>query len=574
MTEEARVGVYVCHCGSNIADKVDVEDVRDYAKDLPNVVLSRDYKYMCSDPGQDLLKKDIAEHNLDRIVVASCSPRMHEPTFRYALEDGGLNGYFLEMANIREHCSWVTEDEGEATEKSKALVSSAVNRVPYHEPLEEKEVDINPATLVVGGGISGIQAALKIADSGQEVYLVEKKPSIGGKMAKLDKTFPTLDCAACILTPKMVEVARKEEVHLLTNSQVTEVSGYIGNFDVTVTETPRYVDLDDCTSCGDCSEVCPITTEDEFEEGLVDRKAIYRSFPQAVPNSYLIDGDTCVKCGKCVEVCEAKAIDLEMGPQEHQIEVGNIIMATGYEVFDPSGAAQWGYGLYDNVVTGLEFERLTNASGPTGGKVKLEDGSEPEAVAVLHCIGSRDENYKKYCSRVCCMSSVKFSHLAKEKTDAEVYEFYIDMRTFGKQYEEFYNRVQKEGINFIRGKGSEIIKRDDKLIVRAENTLIGEFVEIPVDMVVLNTALIPQASQTEVGQTFGIQTSNDGFFLESHIKLDPFRTATEGIYLAGCCQSPKDIPDSVAQGSGAAAEVLSVITKGKVSVSPISAHVN
>jgi heterodisulfide reductase subunit A len=574
LTEEARVGVYVCHCGSNIADKVDVEDVRDYAKDLPNVVLSRDYKYMCSDPGQDLLKKDIAEHNLDRIVVASCSPRMHEPTFRYALEDGGLNGYFLEMANIREHCSWVTEDEGEATEKSKALVSSAVNRVPYHEPLEEKEVDINPATLVVGGGISGIQAALKIADSGQEVYLVEKKPSIGGKMAKLDKTFPTLDCAACILTPKMVEVARKEEVHLLTNSQVTEVSGYIGNFDVTVTETPRYVDLDDCTSCGDCSEVCPITTEDEFEEGLVDRKAIYRSFPQAVPNSYLIDGDTCVKCGKCVEVCEAKAIDLEMGPQEHQIEVGNIIMATGYEVFDPSGAAQWGYGLYDNVVTGLEFERLTNASGPTGGKVKLEDGSEPEAVAVLHCIGSRDENYKKYCSRVCCMSSVKFSHLAKEKTDAEVYEFYIDMRTFGKQYEEFYNRVQKEGINFIRGKGSEIIKRDDKLIVRAENTLIGEFVEIPVDMVVLNTALIPQASQTEVGQTFGIQTSNDGFFLESHIKLDPFRTATEGIYLAGCCQSPKDIPDSVAQGSGAAAEVLSVITKGKVSVSPISAHVN
>ncbi|GAW91111.1 CoB--CoM heterodisulfide reductase iron-sulfur subunit A family protein [Calderihabitans maritimus] len=578
----AKIGVYVCHCGYNIAGKVDVKEVAEYAGTLDNVVIARDYKYMCSDPGQDLIKNDIKEYGLTRVVVASCSPRMHEPTFKSALEKAGLNGYLLEMANIREQCSWVTEDPRQATEKAKALVHGAVRRVVYHEPIEEREVGVNKATLVVGGGIAGIQATLKIAEAGHKVYLVEREPSIGGQMAKFDKTFPTMDCAACILTPKMVAVAQNPNVELLTYSEVLHVDGYVGNFTVTVKQKPRYVDVDKCTGCGDCQKACVLKDRIpcSFEEGLKKRPAAYIPFPQAVPLKAVIDDKHCLqltkgKCSKkCVKACQRDAIDFSQKEVIRQIEVGSIILATGYELFDARKAPQYGYGIYDDVYTGIEFERITNASGPTQGKILKKNGEEPKRVAVLHCIGSRDENYQKYCSRVCCMSSVKFSHLVKEKTDAEVFEFYIDMRTFGKQYEEFYKRVQEEGVNFIRGKGAEVAEVNGQLVVRAEDTLLGAYREIPVDMVILNTALVPRHDADKVAQIFGISRSPDGFFLESHIKLDPVTTSTDGIYIAGCCQSPKDIPDSVAQGSAAAAEALATIATGKVKISPVTASSN
>lgn len=574
-----KIGVYVCHCGHNIAAVVDVEKVAQYAGTLDNVVIARDYKYMCSDPGQELIKNDIRELGLTRVVVAACSPRMHEPTFKAALERASLNGYLLEMANIREQCSWVTENTQSATEKARSLVRGAVRRVYYHRPIEERVVPVNKATMVVGGGIAGIQAALQIAEAGHKVYLVEREASIGGQMAKFDKTFPTMDCAACILTPKMVAVAQNPNVELLTYAEVQHVEGYVGNFTVTVKQKPRYIVEDLCTGCGDCTTACVLKNRipDPFDEGLSKRSAAYIPFPQAIPLKAVIDQEECLllkkgKCSKkCVEACSREAIDFSQKEAVRQVEVGSIILATGFELFDARKAPQYGYGIYEDVYTGIEFERLTNSSGPTQGKILTKKGEEPKSVAILHCIGSRDENYQKYCSRVCCMSSVKFAHLVKEKTDAEVFEFYIDMRTFGKQYEEFYNRVQEEGVNFIRGKGAEVAQVDGQLVVRAEDTLLGAYREIPVDMVVLNTALVPRHDAEKVAQIFGISRSQDGFFLESHIKLDPVTTSTDGVHIAGCCQSPKDIPDTVAQGSAAAAQSLAVIATGKVKISPVSA---
>lgn len=581
MAEELRIGVYICHCGSNIADKVRCAEVAEYASKLKDVVVARDYQYMCSDPGQELIRNDIKELNLNRVVVASCSPRMHEPTFRKTCESAGLNGYLYEMANIREHCSWVHEDVGQATEKAKALVRAAVARVRFHEPLQERYADVNPGVLVVGGGVTGIEAALKIAASGNKVWLVEKTPSIGGHMAQLDKTFPTLDCSACILTPKMVSVAQSENINLLTYAEVEKVDGYVGNFEVTIRKKARSVDVDKCTGCGKCMEKCPQEVPSEFEVGLAMRKAIYTPFPQAVPNKPAIDREHCRhftrekgKCRVCQNVCTAGAIDYEQKDELITLTFGAIVIATGYEIFDPSVGPQWGYGRYDDVITALQFERMVNASGPTRGKITCKDGRVPERIAILHCIGSRDENYHPYCSRICCMASLKLAHLAKEKTGAEVYSFYIDLRAFGKGYEEFYNRILDEGVNFIRGKGAEVIQRDGQLYVRGEDTLLGRYREVPVDLVILNTALEPRPDVVKVAQTFGIQRSADGFFLESHPKLEPLKTATDGVFIAGCCQGPKDIPDSVAQGAGAAAEALSLVTAGKVVISPVVAHID
>jgi heterodisulfide reductase subunit A len=581
MTE--RVGVYVCHCGSNIAGVVDVYKVADKVKNLDNVVVAREYKYMCSEPGQNLIKEDIKDYGLTRVVVAACSPRMHEPTFRKALEQAGLNGYLLEMANIREHCSWVSPKKETATDKAYSLTRAAVKRVVHHQSIEQREMPVNKATLIVGGGIAGLQAALQIGEAGYPVYLVEKEPSVGGHMAQFDKTFPTMDCAACILTPKMVNAAHNPNIELLTYSEVIEVDGFVGSYKVKVKKKPRYVDEDACTGCGDCVDACLFKGRipSEFEVGLGKRSAIYIPFPQAVPLKAVVDDNNCLmltrgKCKQpCVKACQREAIDFTQKEEIIELEVGAIIIATGHEMFDPSDAPQWGYGIYDNVITGMQFERMTNASGPTQGNIVLKDGSTPKSVAILHCIGSRDENYYKHCSRVCCMSSVKFSHMAKEKLkDAEVYDLYMDMRTFGKQYEEFYNRVQEEGVNFIRGKGAEVTQINGQLTVRVEDTLLGVYREIPVDLVILNTALIPRKDSDKVSQIFNISKAESGFFLESHIKLDPVKTTTEGIYIAGTCQSPKDIPDTVAQGSAAAAEAMAAIATGKVKISPIIAMIN
>ena len=590
MSEE-RIGVYICHCGSNIAATVDVEDVSRWAgKALKDrgVVVSRDYKFMCSSLGQELIQADIKDRGLTRVVVAACSPHLHEKTFRTACQNAGMNPFLCEMASIREQVSWVHTDKKVATQKSKALVAGAVERVSKHEPLEPMFVPIHPATLVVGAGIAGIQTALEIADAGCHVYLVEREPSIGGHMAQLDKTFPTLDCSACILTPKMVSAGNHPNITLLSWSEVEKVDGYVGNFNVTVRKRARYVNEDTCTGCGICMEKCPTRIiDDDFEAGLGYRNAIYRPFPQAVPKYPVIDTDHCVffkrgKCKACQIHCptQPNSINFDQHDEILNFEVGNIILATGWELFDARRIPQYGYGRLANVFTSLEFERMCNASGPTNGHVVLRDGiTQPKSVGIIHCVGSRDVNYNNYCSSICCMQSLKFAHLVKERTDAEVYNFYIDMRTAYKDYDEFYLKVLKEGVHFIRGRAAAVTDADrhegeeDKLIIQAEDTFIGRQRRIPVDMVVLSAGLQPQHDSKKVAHTFGISCSTNGWFTEKHPKLDPVATMTEGVYVAGCAQGPKDIPTSVAQGAAAAARILGRIQQGQLALEPIRASV-
>jgi heterodisulfide reductase subunit A len=589
MSEE-KVGVYICHCGTNIAKTVDVEEVATWAGEQPNVEIAREYKFMCSSLGQDLIEEDIKEKGLTRVVVSSCSPHMHEKTFRTACERGGLNPFFFEMANIREHDSWITDDKEAATKKAKALTNAAIERVVHHQPLEPIPVEINPNTLVVGGGISGITAALELADAGYHVYLVEREPSIGGHMAQLDKTFPTLDCSACILTPKMVDVGQHPNITLLTYSEVEKVDGYLGNYTVAVRKKARYVDEEHCTGCGICIEKCPFKVIDNiFEAGLGERKVIYRPFPQAVPKYPVIDTENCVyfqrgKCKACQLFCptEPNSIDFEQKDEIIQIQVGNIILATGYDLFDTRRIPQYGYGRLANVFTSLEFERMVNAAGPTDGKILLRDmETAPETVAIVHCVGSRDKNYNEYCSKVCCMYSLKFAHLVHERLPgAEVYNFYIDMRTPGKGYEEFYHRLLEEGTHFIRGRVAEVTDaarnpgEEGKLIVQAEDTLIGKQRRIPVDMVILSAGIEARSDSKEISQLFKMGCDFDGFFIERHPKLDPIATMTDGIYIAGTCQGPKDIPESVSQGAAAAARVSSLISRGTVMMEPIRASIN
>lgn len=585
MEDKEKIGVYVCHCGANIAGVVDVKGVADFARDLPGVALAKDYIYMCSDPGQNMIKEDIKEHGLNRVIVACCSPRMHERTFRQAVQDAGLNPYLFDMANIREQCAWVTEDHDAATEKAKALVNAAVKRVILQEPLEVREVPVTPSALVVGGGIAGIQAALEIANAGHKVYLVEREPSIGGHMAQFDKTFPTLDCASCIFTPLLSAVGQHPQIELLSYSEVEEISGYIGNFKARVRKKARYVNEDLCTGCGTCIDKCPYKADSEFDEQIAQRKAIYTPFPQAVPNVPVIDTEHCAyfekgKCRACEKFCEAKAIDFEQQEQIIEVDVGAIIVATGYDAFDPSAISHYGYGRYDNVITALQFERMCNASGPTLGKITLKDGSEPKSVAIVHCVGSRDKNYHEYCSRVCCMYALKYSHLIKEKINADVYQMYIDMRCFGKGYEEFYQRLSEEGVNFVRGKVAKVTdqvindEEPGKLIVVGEDTLLGTIIRVPADMVILCTALEPRADSGEVARLFNMSSSADGFFLERHPKLDPVATMNDGVFVVGCCQGPKDIPDTVAQASAAAARALSMISQGKVEIEAATAVID
>jgi len=583
--DEVRTGVYICQCGTNIAGTVDVAEVAEYASQLDSVVVAQVYRFMCSEPGQEMIKKDIKELGLNRVVVASCSPTMHEPTFRKVCEQAGLNRHLFQMANIREHCSWVTEDHEKATEKAKALVQAAVRRVFFHEPLEVREVPVNSSTLVVGGGIAGIQAALQIANSRHKVYLVEREPSIGGHMIQLDKTFPTLDCSACILTPNMSELGSHPYVELLTYSEVEEVSGYVGNFKAKIRKKARYVDEEKCTGCGVCQEKCPWKVTSEFEMGLGERKVIYTPFPQAVPNVPVIDRDNCIyfqkgKCRACEKFCEIGAINFDDEEKLIEVEVGNIILATGFQTFDPSIAAQYGYGKFDDIITGLEFERLCNATGPTGGNIQLKDGSVPRSVAIVHCVGSRDEEFHDYCSRVCCMYALKHSHLIKEKTGAQVSQIFTDIRCFGKDYEDFYERLVGEGANFVRGKVQQVASANGKgmnrgkLTITAEDPDNGKVTQVFADMVVLCTAIEPQQDADKVAHIFTVSLKADGFLLERHPKLDPVATRTDGIYVVGCCQGPKDIPDTVSQASAAAAKVLAVITKGKVELEASTAVID
>jgi len=588
--DKERIGVYVCHCGTNIAGMVDVEDVAAWAgKELEErgVVIARDYKFMCSSLGQELIEKDIQEEGLTRVVVAACSPHLHENTFRTACGRAGLNPYLCELVSIREQVSWVHTDKKEATAKSKAVLSGGVERVIHHEPLEPLLVPIHPATLVVGGGIAGIQAALEVADAGYPVYMVEREPSIGGHMSQFDKTFPTLDCSACILTPRMVQIGNHPHVTLFTWSEVERVDGYVGNFTVTVRKKARYVNEPLCTGCGICQEKCPKKIIDEiYEAGLGYRKAVYTPFPQAVPKFPVIDKENCIyfqkgTCKACEKFCPTGAIDFTQEDELITFQVGNIILATGYDLFDPRRVTQYGYGRLANVFTSLEFERLTNAAGPTNGNIVLRDGvTKPQTVGVIHCVGSRDRNFNNYCSVICCMQSLKFAHLVHERTGATVYNFYIDMRTAYKEYDEFYQRVLEEGTLFVRGKVAEVTdaarlpSEEGKLIIQVEDTLASKQRRIPVDMVILSAAMEPRKDAKEVAHLFGISCSANGWFTEKHPKLDPVATMTEGIFIAGCVQGPKDIPSSVSQGAASAARVLGRIQQGQIALEPVRATVN
>jgi heterodisulfide reductase subunit A len=586
--EPVRIGFYICHCGTNIAGMVDVLAVAKYVATLTNVVVSRDYKYMCSDPGQEMIVQDIIENRLNRIVVAACSPLLHEHTFREATRRGGLNPFFFQMVNVREQDSWVHTNRQEATRKAMALARAAIQRVPLHKPLEVKKVSINPNVLVVGGGIAGIHAALVLANAGKHVCLVERDPTIGGHMAKFDKTFPTLDCAMCVLSPKMAAAGSHPNITLWSYSEVVKVDGFVGNFKVTVRRKPRYVLEDLCTGCQECVEACIYKEpkfRDEFNLGLGKRKPIFLPFPQAIPPVALIDPETCIelktgRCKKtCVEACgDRKAIDFKQKEELREITVGTIIVATGFQIFDAKRIPYYGYGIYPNVYNALEVERLVNASGPTGGEIVLRNGQVPKKVAIIHCVGSRDENSNRWCSRVCCLYSLKLAHLIHEHTQAEVYNFYIDIRTPGKSMEEFYCRIAEEGINLIRGRVADVYPDPSdgatgRLIVQAEDTMLDCIMKVPVDMVVLSVGLEPHPDSDKIRRLFNMSCSSEGWFLERHPKLAPVNTFTDGIFLAGCCQGPKDIPDSVAQAGAAAAEAFSLIDKGNIEQEPNTAYV-
>jgi heterodisulfide reductase subunit A len=575
---EKKIGVFICHCGSNIAGVIDIKKVMETIRELPNVEVADDYKYVCSKPGQQILKDHIKNSRLDGVVIAACSPRMHEPTFRQAMREAGINPYLLEIANIREHDSWIHSDNPEAaTEKAIDLVRMAIARARLLVPLEEPEVTIKKSTLIIGAGIAGISAALDLANAGFKVYLVEKEPSIGGKMSRWDKTFPTLDCSSCILTPRMAEVGAHPNIDLLTLAEVESVDGFVGNFRVTIIQQPRYVNIDTCTSCGDCSEICPVDIPADFEAHLSYRKAIYIPFAQAVPSAYLLDMENClgvdaVRCGKCKDKCEAGAINYDDKERIIEIDIGTIIVSTGFELFDATKKPEYGFGEFPNVVNIGEVERMLSSAGPTQGHVvKPSDLQEPKRIVYVQCVGSRDELTNKYCSRICCMTAIKQARMIRDKTGIEVYLFYIDLRTFGKGYEEFYESTAKAGVTFIRGRVGEIFQDDatNSLIVRGEDTLLGKPIQLTdVDLVVLSTGVVAPETTKKVSHALNLSLSPDGFLLEAHPKLRPVDSFNDGIFVAGMAQGPKDIPDTVAQAKAAAAGAMALMGKGKINVEP------
>jgi heterodisulfide reductase subunit A len=581
---EVRIGVYVCHCGKNIGGVINPAKVAEFAGKLPNVVVSRDYMYMCSSPGQALIEDDIKKYNLNRVIVAACSPRMHEPTFQAVLKRAGLNPWLLQMVNIREHVTWVHEDTPDkAEEKAKELVAAAVARAAHLYEITTEKAPVVKSALVIGGGIAGIRAALDLANAGIKVYLVEKKQSIGGKMAQLDKTFPTLDCSKCILTPLMVDVARHPNIEIYAYSEVVDVSGSAGDFKVKVKLKPTYVDWSKCTGCGLCVEKCPGRAPSEFDEGLGFRKAIYFEFAQAVPRKPVIDPRYCLWftkgiCRVCSKVCPVGAIDYEQKERYVELNVGAIVVAIGYEIYDMSKMVEYGYGRFKNVITGLQLERLSDADGPTKGKIlRLSDGKEPKTVAIVLCAGSRDEKHVKYCCRFGCAAALKHVYYIKHSVpDAKVLIFYTDVRAFGKGFEEFYQKVRSwDDVYFIRGRPAEIFEdKDGSLVFDVYDSNTGQLINVKADLVVLESAVVPPKDWEPLRRLLKVSCDPGGFALELHPKLRPFETTADGIFLAGTIQGPKDIPDTVAHAAAAAAAAIGFLLKGYVESVPYLATVN
>jgi heterodisulfide reductase subunit A len=574
-----RTGVYVCHCGGNISETVDIQRVVEHAGKQDEVILVRDHEHMCSETGQSLVVSDIKEHRLDRVVIAACSPQFQGPTFKTAMEKAGLSPYVLEMANIREQCAWPHfHSPEEATAKAVELITMAIAKARLDEPLEKITFPIGRRVLVIGGGIAGIQASLDLGDAGFDVHLVEKAPSIGGKMMQLSRTFPTEDCAACILSPKMADVAANPNIHLMAYSEIENIAGYLGHYDVTVRKKPTYVDPDKCTCCGDCLDVCPMVVPHELEEGLLSRKAIYLPSPIAVPHSYVLDIDAClgllpITCGKCKDACDPGAVDFDAVPQEVNFTVDTIIVATGYDIFDATEKAVYGFGKFENVVTALDMERMIvhsaegNPMRPMGKK-----------IAFIQCVGSRDEQVgNEGCSRICCMYAAKLSQLLKRSDPSrDVDVFYTDLRAYGKGFEEYYKRAQGDGVKFIRGRPAELTedRKTKKITLKAEDTLTRNIIESEFDLVVLSVGLRPNQATEKIANMLRLAKSPDGFLQEAHPKFRPVDTLSDGVFLAGTVQGPKDIPDTVAQASAASSRAIRLMNKGEYDVDPVIAFVH
>ncbi len=579
-----RIGVFVCHCGTNIAGTVDVKAVAEALGHEPSVVYSVDYQYMCSESGQNLIKDAIKDYKLTGVVVCSCSPRMHENTFRKAAAAAGLDPYMVEIANIREQCSWIHKDMAEATEKAIILGRAAIAKVQLNAPLVAGESPVIKRALVIGGGIAGIQTALDIADAGFEVDIVEKQPTIGGKMTQLDKTFPTLDCAACILTPKMVECAQNELINIYSYSEVDSVSGFVGNFSVKIKKKARYVDETKCTGCGLCTEKCPQKkVPNEFNLGMDNRRAVYIPFAQAVPKVATIDPNYCTmlktgKCGVCAKVCTAGAINYKQTDEIVERQYGAIVVATGFNPIKVDKYDEYAYSQSKDVITSLEFERLTNAAGPTSGKLlRPSDGKHPHTIVFIQCVGSRctPEKGKSYCSKICCMYTAKHAMLTREKyPDTDVYVFYIDVRTPGKNFDEFYRRATEEyGVHYIKGMVGKVSpKADGTLDVQASDLIMNEQLHINADLVVLAAAIEPDKSARPLATMLTASMDTNDFFTEAHPKLRPVESPTAGIFLSGACQGPKDIPETVSQAGAAAAKVIGLLAKNKLTCNPCVAH--
>ena len=579
-----RIGVFVCHCGTNIAGTIDVKAVAEALKSEPGVVFSTDYQYMCSQAGQDMIIEAVKENKLTGVVICSCSPRMHEATFRKTAEKAGINPYMVEIANIREQCSWVHKEMPIGTEKAIILGKAAVAKVNLNAPLTPGESPVTKRALVIGGGIAGIQTALDIADAGFPVDIVETKPTIGGKMAQLDKTFPTLDCAACILTPKMVEAAQHENITLYTYSEVEAVKGYVGNFDVTIRKKARYINETLCSGCGECTIKCPSKKgRNEFNMGLDNRGAIYIPFAQAIPNVPVIDTEQCIKfrtgkCGLCQRNCNAKAIDFSQKDEFIEEKYGAIVVATGFDMIKPEKQEEFGYSMSPDVVTSLEYERIMNAAGPTKGHLQRpSDGKAPKTIVFVQCVGSRDTSGcgKEYCSKVCCMYTAKHAMLTREKyPDTDVYVFYIDVRTPGKNFDEFYRRaVEQYGVHYIKGMVGKVYDDGEgHLMVRASDLIANEQLTIKADMVVLAAATEPDKSARGLGTMLTASMDTNDFFTEAHPKLRPVESPTAGVFLSGFCQGPKDIPETVAQASAAAVKVIGLLTKDRLRSDPCVAR--
>jgi heterodisulfide reductase subunit A len=580
-----RIGVFVCHCGTNIAGTVDVAAVSEALKNEQGVVYTTNYQYMCSQAGQDIIKNAIKEYNLTGIVVCSCSPRMHEATFRKTAAAAGLNSYMVEIANIREQCSWVHKDMMTGTEKAIILGKAAVAKVNLNAPLTPGETPVTKRALVIGGGIAGIQTALDIADAGFPVDIVETKPTIGGKMAQLDKTFPTLDCAACILTPKMVDVAQNENIRIFSYSEVTDVKGFVGNFDVTIKKKARFVKEEVCTGCGACTEKCPQRkVPNEFNLGMDNRSAIYIPFAQAVPKVATIDPNYCLKlktgkCGVCSKVCTAGAIDYTAKDEFVEEKYGAIVVATGFNPISMEKFDEFAYSQSKDVITSLELERLMNAAGPTGGTLlRPSDREHPHTIVFVQCVGSRCEacaqKGKEYCSKICCMYTAKHAMLIRDKyPDTEVYVFYIDVRTPGKNFDEFYRRaVEEYGVHYIKGMVGKVSPEGKKLMVQASDLLDNKQLHIEADLVVLAAAIEPDKSARPLATMLTASMDTNDFFTEAHPKLRPVESPTAGVFLSGACQGPKDIPETVAQAGAAASKVIGLLCKDKLTGNPCVAH--